>query len=81
MEINLGKVGITPKGEFSSTIIYEKLDTVTRDGSSYLSLMDNNTFDTSNTFAWELIASKGDIGPVGPSGENLTLEYDDIFDI
>jgi len=53
----LGKIAITPKGQYVAGS-YERLDLVTDNGSSYLSLKDNNT-STLNTEDWMLVAEKG----------------------
>ena len=55
---NLGKISITPKGQWVAGS-YERLDLVTNAGSSYLSLKDNN-FSALNTADWMLVAEKGD---------------------
>ncbi len=56
----LGKVMITPKGEYSSSKSYEILDAVSYNGSSYVSkINDNTSVLTSND--WQLLAQKGDV--------------------
>lgn len=59
MKKNLGKIAITPKGVFASNKTYEKLDLVTYEGSSYLSLNNNNTQNVTDAKSWQLIAEKG----------------------
>ena len=56
---NLGKVVITPKGSWSGSVTYEKLDIVTNAGSSYISLKDDNV-SALNTADWMCVAEKGD---------------------
>ena len=56
---NLGKVSITPKGNFISGSMYEKLDLVYSSGSSYLSKIANNLSSLSDTGSWQNIAEKG----------------------
>ena len=56
---NLGKIAITPKGQYVAGI-YERLDLVTDNGSSYLSLKDNNVSDLTVKADWMLVADKGD---------------------
>lgn len=59
----LGKVAVTPKGEWSSTVTYEKLDVVSYNGSSYLSVRTvPAATPLSNTNYWLLLAQKGDTG-------------------
>ena len=56
----LGKVVITNKGEYIPSTIYEILDVVSYQGSSYLSkVYDNNSLPTDGT-KWQLLAKKGD---------------------
>ena len=55
---NLGKIAITPKGQWVAGS-YERLDMVTNAGSSYISLKDNNV-SALNTADWMLVAGKGD---------------------
>ena len=59
MAIDLGKISITPKGEYNSAVTYEKLDLVFNLGNSYISIIDNNTELLTNESAWQKIAEKG----------------------
>ena len=56
---NLGKISITPKGQWVAGT-YERLDLVTDAGSSYLSLKDENSSILTVTADWLLVAEKGD---------------------
>ena len=60
---NLGKIPITPKGQWVA-VAYERIDMVTDAGSSYISLKDNNV-SALNTADWMLVAEKGDTGLQG----------------
>ena len=53
----LGKIAITPKGQYVAGS-YERLDLVTDNGSSYLSLKDNNV-SALDTADWMVVAEKG----------------------
>lgn len=56
----LGKVVITNRGEWNSSNVYETLDVVTYQGSSYMSkVYDNNSLPTDDN-KWQLLAQKGD---------------------
>ena len=55
----LGKIAITPKGQWVAGS-YERLDLVTNAGSSYLSLKDGNVSELTVTADWMLVADKGD---------------------
>lgn len=68
-EIVLGKVGLTPKGSFTPSTIYEKLDVVLYEGESYVSLTDNNSFPITNISAWQLLSERGEKGDQGIQGE------------
>lgn len=69
-EINLGKVSLTPKGEWIEGITYSRLDLVERNGSSYIALSENsNTIPEDNPLIWQLLASKGDQGIKGDRGD------------
>ena len=66
--ITLGIVGMELKGEYDSTVSYEKLNVVTYQGSSYCAK--GNTIGNlpTNTDYWDLIAKKGKQGETGPTG-------------
>lgn len=73
----LGKVGFTPCGEWVQGA-YSRLDLVSYQGNSFVSLEDNNTTLLTDASRWMVIASKGakgdkgdkgDIGATGPRGE------------
>ena len=65
----LGKVTITPKGAYDGSTTYERLDTVTYNGSSYIALAETTGNLPTNTTYWELLAQKGDQGVQGPKPE------------
>lgn len=69
----LGKVSVTPKGEFSAEITYERLDIIEHEGNSYIAVSDVPAgTELTDSKYWQRIASKGDkgdIGPMGPQGE------------
>lgn len=56
----LGKVIPTFKGEYSSSFLYEMLDIVSYNGSSYISKADGNREEPTNTDNWQQLAKKGD---------------------
>lgn len=65
----LGKVGFTPRGVWDGEKVYERLDVVSFVGSSFVSLVDNNTALLTDASKWIVIASKGDKGDKGEKGE------------
>lgn len=60
MDKDLGKTIITPKANNLGS--YERLDIIAVNGSSYLSLKDDNTDAATNQDSWLCIAHKGDTG-------------------
>lgn len=56
----IGKVAITPKGDYSNTTQYKKLDVVTFEGSSYVCLKDSRGIAVTNTEYWQLMAKHGE---------------------
>ena len=60
VKTNLGKVSICPKGAWTEGTTYERLDAVSHDGSSYLSLKDGNTAEPTNTDNWLMLAQRAD---------------------
>ena len=60
LEIDLGKVGITPAGNWGNKVNYEKLTAVTWRGRSYLSKIANKGVEPgTNSDVWQLLAEKG----------------------
>ena len=72
-EIVIGKIGLTPKGEYVPGELYDILDMVSHEGNSYVSKIQNNNVDVTNTEAWLLAAEKGDTGDTF-TFEDLTTE-------
>lgn len=69
MATDLGKISQTTEGAYDNTKIYERLDTVSYQGSSYLSRINNNSQPLSNESAWQVSALKGEQGIQGIQGE------------
>lgn len=65
----LGKVAITPKGEYSNATTYQNLDLITYQGGSYLALKETTGILPTNNEYWQLIAEKGQDGEKGETGE------------
>ena len=61
MKINLGKVSVTPRTDFTQGVtVCARLDIVRYEGSGYLSLVDDNTDPVSDTSKWMCLVEKGD---------------------
>ena len=72
MEIstNLGRVSLVPRGRYDGAAVYNRLDIVEYEGSSYLVLADGVTGVTPQAGAvYMLVAEKGDRGETGAQGE------------
>lgn len=65
----LGKVAITPKGEYNNATTYQNLDLITYQGGSYLALKETTGNLPTNNEYWQLIAEKGKDGEKGETGE------------
>ena len=68
---DLGKVAYLSKGAYNSATQYEKNDVVTYQGSSYVSLQATKGNVPTNATYWQLIASKGDTGSTGATGNGI----------
>ena len=64
----LGKVSLTPKGEYSPDTAYTALDVVSQEGSSWLVLQDVTGVAPVEGENWMLLAQKGDQGEQGIQG-------------
>lgn len=74
-QIILGRVGLVVKGEYSlDNGPYSKYDVVTYLGSSYVSMIDNNSDEPELSENWHYLAKKGDKGDTGSKGDPFTYE-------
>lgn len=73
--VDLGRVAYVPKGVYDAGVTYNRLDVVSYQGSSYVSLINNNIGNTpAEGVNWSLVAQKGNTGDqgesiIGPTGE------------
>lgn len=84
----LGKVAYFNKGAYNSQTNYEINDVVSYNGSSYVSLNDNNQGNLpTNTNYWSVVAEKGDKGDTGKpfviektysTIESMVADYDNM---
>lgn len=84
----LGKVAYFNKGAYNSETNYEINDVVSYNGSSYVSLNDNNQGNLpTNTNYWSVVAEKGDKGDTGKpfviektysTIESMVADYDNM---
>ena len=58
----LGKVTVTPKGEYSSDETYKRLDIVTSNGQSYIAKVDNTGVSVTDTNTWLQLVEKPEKG-------------------
>lgn len=68
MSVDLGRVMLVPKGVYSVTTAYTRLDIVTSGGSTYLCLVSNTGQPVANETYWMLLAKVGDKGATGATG-------------
>lgn len=81
--VNLGKVMMTPKGVYSPSASYSRLDVVTYGGSAFIALQPVQGVTPVAGEFWGLLVSKGDKGDKGDTGDtgspptitSQTIEY------
>lgn len=66
--MDLGKVAISPKGEYDAGTQYHALDIISHDGSSYLVLKDALGITPAEGEYYQLMAKKGNDGAKGDQG-------------
>ena len=66
--VNLGKVSVTPKGAYSPSTAYSRLDIVNYGGSAFIALTDVQGITPVDGDKWRLLVSKGDKGDKGDTG-------------
>lgn len=67
--VDLGRVAYVPNGAYDPATKYNRLDVVSYQGGSFVSLIDNNTGNTPVAGVnWALVAAKGDKGDQGDKG-------------
>ena len=68
--LNIGKVRIAWKGQWSSATAYETFDAVEYNGASYAALQDSaaGTVPSAQAAVWQLMAEKGSAGATGATG-------------
>lgn len=86
--VNLGRVSLSPKGEYSPDVSYEFLDLISYQGSAYIVLKNVIGITPEDGNDYMLLVSKGDKGEQGQRGEKgdtgngLTiLGYYNTFDL
>ena len=79
MRIKLGKVAFTNAGTYSSSETYDYFDFVLgSDGSTYLSLKENNTnHELSDSTWWKILAKAGRDGQGGGGGDIGQIGYEE----
>lgn len=67
-ETKLGKVGLTPKGEWNSSASYEQLDLVSYDGGSWVAKKANTNVTPRANDCWMQVGARGNQGIKGDTG-------------
>lgn len=73
--LRVGKVAITPKGEWKDCVSYEMLDAVYYNGDSYISVSDRNKSKPTENSSWKILA-KGSMDGV----KVVNREWFGVFD-
>lgn len=73
--LRVGKVAITPKGEWKDGVSYEMLDAVYYNGDSYISVSDRNKSNPTDDSSWKILA-KGSMDGV----KVVNREWFGVFD-
>jgi hypothetical protein len=66
--VNLGKVSVTPRGSYSPSAAYSRLDITNYGGSAFIALKDVQGITPVEGEYWKLLVSKGDKGDKGDKG-------------
>lgn len=74
-KINLGKVALTPKGEWSAGTTYERLDMISYQGSSYTVLKECKGITPSEGEYYSLLALKGAKGDKGDFADPVVSSF------
>ena len=79
--VDAGRIGFVPKGNYSATTTYEKLDVVKYERSSYVALQTTTGNPPTDTDNWQpiaevLLATQQDPGIVRPDGTSIMLDPD-----
>jgi hypothetical protein len=72
--IDLGKVGITPRGAYSEATAYERLDLIRKNNGAYLSLQNNNLNHPVTDTAWWLCLVSADEALAAADAANEAAE-------
>ena len=89
-DYNMGPFSLFPRGEYDSIIRYNYLDVVTYNGSSFMFIYEDTESDlcigvppegdASSELYWQVMASKGDIGPAADTYKGFLSITDGIWD-
>lgn len=80
--IKLGRVSLSPRGTYDAAAVYNRLDVVEYEGSSYLVLEDSTTGAIpAEGQAYMLLAEKGDKGEPGGMQKSIYDPQDHNTDI
>ena len=67
-QVNAGRVRFVAKGEYNNATQYYSFDLVNYNGNSYYAKENTIGNLPTDTTKWQLIAEKGNVGPMGPAG-------------
>ena len=67
-QVNAGRLRFVAKGEYNNATQYYSFDLVNYNGNSYYAKENTIGNLPTDTTKWQLIAEKGNVGPMGPAG-------------
>ena len=71
-QINAGRVRFISRGEYNSSTQYYVFDFVNYNGNSYFAKQNTQGNLPTNTTYWQLVAEKGNVGSIGPTGNGIS---------
>ena len=71
-QVNAGRVRFVGRGEYNNSTQYYVFDLVSYNGNSYYAKVDTIGNLPTNTTYWQLVAEKGNVGPIGLTGNGIS---------
>ena len=71
-QVNAGRVRFVGRGEYNNSTQYYVFDLVSYNGNSYYAKVDTIGHLPTDTTYWQLVAEKGNVGPIGLTGNGIS---------
>lgn len=71
-QVNAGRVRFVGRGEYNNSTQYYVFDLVNYNGNSYYAKVDTIGHLPTDTTYWQLVAEKGNVGPIGLTGNGIS---------